>query len=96
MASLEHGRVPSPRALQTRKWLAGLIPELESQGFTVLAVMDPGMHPSQDARAILDLFDGEINIQEKEAAKGSERYLRIKRMSNQKYLEDELLLKKDQ
>jgi hypothetical protein len=64
--------------------------------FKVLAVMDPEMHSSQDARAIRDLFDGEINIQEKAAEKGSERYLRIKRMSNKKYLENELVLKKDQ
>jgi tetratricopeptide (TPR) repeat protein len=83
-------------AVQTRRWLAGLIPELRSEGFTTLAVMDPEMHPSQEVRAVLDLFDGEINIREKETEKGPEKYLKIKKMSNQKYLEDELLLKKEQ
>jgi hypothetical protein len=43
----------------------------------------------------LDLFDGEINIFEKQTEKGSERYLKIKRMSDQKYLEIDILLTKN-
>jgi len=78
-------------AVQTRRCLSSLIPGLRSEGFTVLAVMDPEMHSPQEVRAVLDLFDGEINIYEK----GSEKYLKIKKMSNQKYLEDELLLRRE-
>jgi tetratricopeptide (TPR) repeat protein len=81
-------------AVETRRWLTALMTKLKSEGFTTLAVMDPEMHSSQDARAILDLFDGEINIHEKETDKGLEKLLKIKKMSNQKYLEDELPLKK--
>ena len=77
-------------AVQTRKWLTALTTELTSTGFTILAVVDPQMHPPEELHAILGLFDGEINICEK----GAEQFLRIKRMSNQKYLDDELLLKK--
>jgi tetratricopeptide (TPR) repeat protein len=83
-------------AVQTRRWFAGLIPELRSEGFTTLAVIDPEMHPPQEVRAILDLFEGEINIYEKETEKGAGRYLKIKKMSNQKYLQNELPLKKEQ
>jgi tetratricopeptide (TPR) repeat protein len=82
-------------AVQTRRWLAGLIPELRSEGFTTLAVMDPEMHAPQEVRAVLDLFEGEINICAKETEKGLGKHLKIKRMANQKYLENELLLKKD-
>ena len=81
-------------AVETRRWLTALMTKLKSEGFTTLAVMDPEMHSSQDARAILDLFDGEINIHEKETDKGLEKLLKIKKMSNQKYHEDELPLKK--
>jgi KaiC/GvpD/RAD55 family RecA-like ATPase len=81
-------------AVQTRRWLAALIPELRSNGFTTLAVMDPEMHPPQEVRAVLDLFEGEISIFEKETEKGLGKYLKIKKMTNQKYLEDELLLKR--
>jgi hypothetical protein len=83
-------------AVQTRRWLAGLIPELQSEGFTTLAVMDPEMHPSQEVRAVLDLFEGEINIFTKETEKGPGKYLKIQKMSNQKYSEEELPLKKEQ
>jgi KaiC/GvpD/RAD55 family RecA-like ATPase len=83
-------------AVQTRRWLTALTTELKSAGFTTLAVFDPEMHSSQDARAILDLFDGEVNIYEKETEKGFGKYLRIKKMGNSKYLEEELPLKKEQ
>jgi hypothetical protein len=53
------------------------------------------MHSSQELQAILDLFEGEINLYEKETERGSGKFLKIKRMSNQEYLEDELLLTKE-
>ena len=82
-------------AVQTRRCLSALIPGLQSAGFTILAVLDLEMHSPQESRAVLDLFDGETSIYEKQTEKGSERYLKIKRMSDQKYLENELLLKKE-
>lgn len=77
-------------AIQTRRWLAGLIPELQSEGFTTLALIDPQVHPSEELHAILGLFEGEINIYERETERGLERYLRIRKMSNQEHLKDEV------
>jgi predicted ATPase/KaiC/GvpD/RAD55 family RecA-like ATPase len=82
-------------AVQTRRWLASLITELKSNGFTTLVTLNPQMHPSQELQAILDLFEGEISIYEKETEKGSEKFLKIKKMANQRYLKDELLLKEE-
>jgi tetratricopeptide (TPR) repeat protein/KaiC/GvpD/RAD55 family RecA-like ATPase len=81
--------------VQTRRWLTALMTELKSAGFTTLVVFDPEMHSAQDARAILDLFDGEISIYEKETEKDLRKYLRVKKMGNSRYLEDELPLKKE-
>ena len=53
------------------------------------------MHPSQEVQAVLDLFEGEINIYEKETEKGLQKFLKIKKMANQRYLKDELLLKEE-
>jgi KaiC/GvpD/RAD55 family RecA-like ATPase len=83
-------------AVQTRRWLTSLVTELKSNGFTALAVIDPRIHHSEELYAIIGLFDGEISIYEKETEKGLERYLRIKKMSNQQYLKDELLLTKEE
>jgi KaiC/GvpD/RAD55 family RecA-like ATPase len=82
-------------AVQTRRWLADLITEMKSRGFTVLAVINPQMHPPEEVHAILDLFDGEINIREEETQKGIEKHLKIKRMTGHKYLDNELFLRKD-
>jgi len=81
--------------VQTRRWLTALIAELKSNGFTTLVTMNPQIHPKQELQAILDLFDGEISIYEKETEKGLEKYLKIKKMSNQKYLDSELLLRRE-
>ncbi len=83
---LQHGPV------QTRKWLTELLTQLRSANFTTLAVIDPQMHPSEHLHAILGLFEGEVNIREAETDKGLTRFLKIKRMSNQKYLKDEVRL----
>ncbi len=82
-------------AVQARKWLNALIPEFRSNGFTTLAVIDPGMHSPQEVRAVLGLFEGEINIYEKETAKGLERFLKIKKMYSRKYAKRELPLKEE-
>ena len=86
---LQHHAVP------IRRWLTALIPELKSRGFTTLAVMNPYMHPTQDVQAIQDIFDGEISIYEKEGKTDQEKLLRIKRMINQRYLDNELIIKKE-
>jgi len=82
-------------AVQTRRWLNALIPELKSKGFTTLAVMDPEMHPPQEVRAILDVFEGEINIYEKETKKGLQKLLKVKKMYNRKYSKSELPLQEE-
>jgi TolB-like protein/Tfp pilus assembly protein PilF len=82
-------------AVQTRRWLTSLLAGLKSTGFTTLAVIDPQMHPSEELHAILGLFDGDISIYEKETGEGLRKYLRIKKMGNSKYLEDELPLSRE-
>jgi tetratricopeptide (TPR) repeat protein/KaiC/GvpD/RAD55 family RecA-like ATPase len=83
---LHHGPV------QTRKWLTELLAQLKSAGFTTLAVVDPQMHPAEHLHAVLSLFDGEVSIREGETDEGAARFLRIKRVSNQKYLKEETRL----
>ncbi len=56
--------------------------------------MNPQMHPTQEVHAILGLFDGEINIYEKETTKGVGKFLKIKKMYSQKYVDSELPLSK--
>ena len=80
-------------AVQTRRWLGGLISGLRSRDFTTLAVLNPHMHLPEETHAVVDMFEGEISIYEKEKA-DMIKYLRIKKMYNQRYLESELPLRK--
>jgi tetratricopeptide (TPR) repeat protein len=80
------------RSVQTRKWLTELLTQLRSTGFTTLAVINPQMHPSEELYAILSLFEGEVNIREAETDKGLTRFLKVKRLSGQKYLKEETAL----
>jgi hypothetical protein len=41
-------------------------------------------------QAVLGLFDGEIGIYAKVTPKGTARFLKIKKMTDQKYLKDEI------
>ena len=82
-------------AVHARRWLTGLIPELKSRGFTTLAVMNPYMHPPQEVHAILGMFEGEINIYEKEGEKGLGKFLKIRKMYNQRYLGSKMPLRKE-
>ncbi len=79
------------RAAQTRRWLTGLITELRSTGFTILALVNPYMHPAEDVQAVLDLFDGEIEVYES----ANQKFLRIRRMYEQDYIENELPLRRN-
>jgi len=80
--------------VSTRRWLTSLMPELRAHGFTTLAVLNPQMHPSQDVQAILDIFDGEISIYERDTRKGSQKFLAVRRLSNEKHLNSELPLQR--
>ncbi|UCE28924.1 MAG: hypothetical protein JSV85_06595, partial [Candidatus Bathyarchaeota archaeon] len=82
-------------AVSTRRWLTTLISNLKSYGFTTLAIMNPYMHSPQEVHAILGLFDGEISIYEKRNKEEVEKFLKIRKMYDQRYLESELPLRKE-
>jgi len=82
-------------AVLTQKWLNGLLPELRSRGFTTIAVINPKMHPIEEVQAIVDQFEGEIEIFERQMEKDIGQFLRIRKLIGQRYLKNELLLPKE-
>jgi KaiC/GvpD/RAD55 family RecA-like ATPase len=78
-------------ALNTRRWLSALLPTLKQKGFTVLAVINPQMHPPEESQAIRSLFDGEIEVTEN----ANSKKLRVRKLSSQRYLDEELSLEKE-
>ena len=82
-------------ALISRKWLSSLLQRLKMQGFTVLAIINQYMHRQEEVQAMQGLFDGEIQISERETNNGFKKILRVRRLFNQKYLENDLILTGD-
>jgi KaiC/GvpD/RAD55 family RecA-like ATPase len=76
--------------VQTRRWLNTILPELKSQGFTTLAVLNPQIHDPAEVEAILGTFEGEVSIYEKETTRGLERFMKVNRILNKRYLKSTL------
>jgi len=53
---------------------------MKARRFTILGVFNPEMHPTEDAQAILELFDGHISIEQRESDGGSRRLARVRKM----------------
>lgn len=78
-----------------RKWLSQLIQRAKDLGYTVLAVVNSQMHTQADLQAIIDLFDGHIEMIEREIEDTPKRAIRIRKMLRWKFLDTEALLDRD-
>jgi len=76
----------------TRKWLGEFVAKRKAQGFTTICTLNPTIAPKEETDRILDLFDGIIEIYEKESEGGRNQYLMIRKMYGQDYSRTELLL----
>ncbi|MGD9130659.1 MAG: ATPase domain-containing protein [Candidatus Bathyarchaeota archaeon] len=75
-----------------RNWTSELITDLGSKGFTLLAVMDPKEHPTDQATTVLNLFDGEIEITQTEDPLECRKSIRVKKLRNQDYIKNPICL----
>jgi tetratricopeptide (TPR) repeat protein len=66
------------KALQTRKWLSELLEKLRSRDITTLAVLNPYMHAAEEVQALVDLFDGNLEMVERDVGGQLQKFLRIK------------------
>ena len=80
-------------AKATTKWITEITTDLSSKGFTILTVMDPNMHPPDQANAVINSFDGEISITQTEDPLECKKSLRVKRLKNQEYIKNSICLK---
>ena len=77
----------------TREWISGLITDLGTKGFTILTVMYPEMHQSEESKAILSLFDGEISITQSDDPLDCKKLVLVKNLRNQDYIKNPICLK---
>jgi KaiC/GvpD/RAD55 family RecA-like ATPase len=83
------------KALTTRKWLDDFIGKRKTEGFTIIGVLNPLISSQQDTQTIMDLFDGVIEIYERELKERARRFLIVKKLYGRKYVDSELMLDRD-
>src|SRR5271157_1249482 len=80
------------KALQTRKWLSELLDKFRAKNITTLVLLNPLMHSSEEVQAIVDLFNGNIELIEKQVEGQLRKSLVIKWMHGIETKEKEVLL----
>jgi KaiC/GvpD/RAD55 family RecA-like ATPase len=78
----------------TRRWLSELITDLTSKGFTMLAVLNSGMHPADQANAITYLFDGKISLTQSDDPLECRKFIRVEKLRNQDYIKNPICITK--
>lgn len=82
----------SNQSVNTRKWLRETITKFKQKNFTILATLNPHMHSKEDVQSLLDLFDGQVEIYEKELQGEPRMFMRVKRLNNSRYSSKEVQL----
>jgi len=80
------------KALQTRKWLSELLDKFRARDITTLVLLNPFMHSSEEVQAIVDLFNGNIELTEKQVEGQVRKALAIKWMHGVEVAEKEFPL----
>jgi len=75
----------SNQSVNTRKWLRETITKFKARNFTILSILNPHMHAKEEVQALLDLFDGQIELYEKDVEGYTKMYMHVKRMKNSRY-----------
>jgi hypothetical protein len=83
------------KGVKAGNWFSDFVARRKAEGFTVLAFLNPLVASSKEIQILSDLFDGVIEIYEKEIKEMPRRFLVIKRMYGQRPSESELMLDKD-
>ena len=80
------------QSVNTRKWLRETITKFHQKQFTILAILNPHMHAKEETQSLLDLFDGQLDLYEKEIDGNALMFLRVKRLTNSRYSTKEIQL----
>src|SRR5271157_5727236 len=77
------------------KWFSDFLARRKAEDFTVLAFLNPLVASNEEKQTLTAVFDGVIEIYERELTGRSRRFLAIKRMNGHRYSDSELMLDKD-
>lgn len=83
------------KSIITRKWLTETLRRVKALGFTVLATLNPQIHSPSDFQAILEMFDGHVELSEREIDGNMKRVLHIRKMFQWSFIDTEAVLDRE-
>ena len=78
----------------TRRWLMGILGRSKTNQMTCLAALNPAMHPAEESQAVLETFDGHLDLYEAEI-QVRPKLIRIKKLGGRRFVENELRVEKE-
>jgi KaiC/GvpD/RAD55 family RecA-like ATPase len=78
----------------TRRWLMDILGRSKTNQMTCLATLNPAMHPAEESQAVLETFDGHIDLFEAEV-QVRPKLIRVKKLGGRKFLDKELLVERE-
>lgn len=79
---------------RARRWLMDILGRGKSTRVTYLATLNPAMHSDQESQAVLETFDGHIELFEGEI-QVRPKLIRVKKLAGRKFLDEELLVRRE-
>jgi len=80
------------KSVTTRRWLSDFVSRHKTDGFTVIASLNPLIGTRDEVESVVDFFDGVFEIYEKPLQERTRRFLVVKKMYGRDYSDNELLL----
>ncbi len=83
------------QGVTARKWFSDFLAKRKAQSFTVLAFLNPLVTSHEETQTLSDVFDGLMEIYQKQIHGRSPRFLTIRRMFGRKYSDSDVMLDKN-
>jgi len=78
----------------SRRWLMDILGRNKTNQITCLATFNPAMHPAGESQAVLETFDGHIDLYEAEV-QVRPKLIRVKKLGGRKFLDTDIRVEKD-
>jgi KaiC/GvpD/RAD55 family RecA-like ATPase len=77
----------------TRRWLMDILGRSKTNQMTCLAALNPAMHPAEESQAVLETFDGHLDLYEAEI-QVRPKLIRVRKLGR-KFIDNELRVEKE-
>jgi KaiC/GvpD/RAD55 family RecA-like ATPase len=78
----------------TRRWLMDILGRSKANQITCLAALNPAMHAASESQAVLETFDGHLDLYEAEI-QVRPKLIRVRKLGGHRFIDNELRVEKE-